>query len=383
MIRNNTKENLNYWKCIAEKYVFNYMKENLDPQEYYDPVMDTFISQIMNIKNIMYDVLSQYYSTMNNGIYGGYFRDKIMYDISKSSLCMKIRLFLKLMNTKKHDIDIYSKTGYIIKKKEYDNIIDSMNELFSKNNLPLFNKDTSFFENTNTYILRYNFVCMSFKIENGGILEDVVFGIDISSWEIYRELNDISINRIYESMMVRGTCIKGKECRTNTLDIERQIKDNIIDMSDDMYYQLKVMELASKKYFYENVFGITNIVNNVTSAIHGNIHADEYCTEYTLKMYMRFYKMRNYGFNIISDDVLSIPTKHLYTNHHNCDEEEYCNCGTNDVKVCVYLNYSTCDCETRVCGECGEIYLYHIKKACRLITISQSKMLCDIAIICL
>lgn len=386
-----TKNKLNHWKYIAEKYVHNYMANDLNPVDYYNPIMDKYIDKIMSIKKIMFDILSNYYCGEDDGIYGGYFRDNIMYTISKRSLSMKIRLFLKLMNTEKHDIDIYKRANCVMKRYEYDDIVDSMNKLFMQNNLPLFKKDEMFWNHTNSpndpQGSLYNYICLTFKIDDDEILNGIVFGIDFSLWDIYRKNDDITINKIYKNMLGISCYFKKAEQRFTISEIEKQIEKNITFMHEDMYYQLKVLELATKKFFYKNVHGTENIVDKIVCPANGKIHADEYNIGLTLKMYMRFHKMNNYGFNIVTNYNLSLPTKYLEYSCHGCGKENMSNYGTYlanmNTKTCVYLNYSSSDYETRVCGKCGEIYAYNIKKACTLLTISQNKMLCDIAVICL
>lgn len=379
-------DTLKHWKNIAKKFVFNYMKTNLDPKDYYDDIMSEYIDNIMQMKIIMYDVLSPYYCGLYCGIYGGYFRDKIMYELSESSIEMKIRLFWKLINTEKHDIDIYIKARCIIKRCTYDNIVDKMNKLFSEKGLPQFEKDELFWSKTNsphdTHDSAYNYICLKFKIESDHLLYGTVFGIDFSSWDVYNGLDDISINRMNNS----GYCTKGDNKYMDHDTIVDQIKNNNIDICNDMYYQLKVTELNINKYVCHHIYGIDNSINEVNDIKNGYIAAKQYNNNYTQKVLCRYHKMINYGFNIISKNHLHVPTKYLDLHDHGCDKDFLINVNEKidlgKISKYVYLNYSNPNSELCVCGRCGQIYMKPIKKACNMLDIAEDHIICDIFILC-
>lgn len=373
----------------AKEYVHNLF--NLNENKYYMDIMGEYNAYIMNIRKIIVDRVFEfkyYYSSYSYCLFGGYPRDKLMFDMSNSnnsySKSMKIRLFWKLINTKIHDIDVGCHSQKIMDENEFDYLLLNINEDLEKNNYPkLISLNDKLWEDANTpqkCINRiYNAVKFIFATESKDpFLSNIKFGIDFAYYYLVGTNNDFDINclklnynnseKIY--LNDRNYYIKSKilddqyKIKNNTnvipYDIKLQILHNKINFCDEFKNNLKRFCNEIRTYLNETYYKNKSIIrknNIVLLEFPSDLDLLGGC--FILNLIRRYYKMIKYGFKF-NEHNLNIPLKCTFINKEHLTK---CyNCSINNYGEYYHaVGYTSQMINVYICEKCGQMYILEKK----------------------
>lgn len=409
-----------FYSTIDKAYKFiKYNKYNFDDNDQiYIDTMYLYNSQIMEIRSIMVSNMTNgghYYSMFMKSIFGGYCRDKLMYEMSTSkntyAKLMCVRLFWKFINTGKHDIDIECNSRKVIEKDDFDELISNINIQLEQKGYPkLISTNDKLWEKTNSpqgcnYSM-YNYICFIFKIDSpGNILHGIKFGIDFAEQSLVGCHNDFEIN-----------CLKINH-HNNKLSNYYSLKPQSKVLFNDIKLQLIHNKIKMFPHIKRSIKRIQDLVMNRCIQVWGPeiifTNYDNIYIPFHLKGMARYFKLKKYGFNIVEDCVLKLddetktvmddkiiipvirvlkntqnfnilkPIQNDYLTHNlQCIaiQDKINNCANCQKKICGkyywYPQFSNSFENSYVCCRCGDVKIFKKK----LLNISTD-VLTDISII--
>ena len=288
--------------------------------------------KIMNTRNKIAQILIKSCDKYDGFfIFGGYLRDKILYDQSEDNDNLKIRLYNKLNKVERHDIDFYfDPTLKIFKNDTWTN--SSYETLYLPDD---FTDEIYEICDRGTYTTcvssAYNSLKISFRIDG------IYYGIDVVRNDDFIQ-NDFNVNAIcFEKSGMSSTF---KNCSQKLEDIKLDI-------------------INGKTIMNEFLIKLIRDSNDFVLAEKNECSDKKYSRMDHIKiMLRRTEKISNYGYMISNYESINIP-KLVNTN-------PYCKCqisNSNHTSLNIYYpHYSNMNEITYMCHSCGAIHVHKTKR---------------------
>lgn len=323
------KKSNDYMKCGLNLPQEKLQKYNIIEMNHYNKkIMDT----LNEICDVLVDVL---WYVPNFCVFGGYPRDLEMYRQSEYDDNIKIRLFYKLVNSKKHDLDFHFNTN--LSGREFENLESA---LMKKKNYVSIYKEFDFFTTK-----LYKSSKMIF------MMDGEKYGIDFVNSPDFVQ-NDFNINAMYynnkKELRVFRNCTQSLE------EIKTDIKNGHTLMNEHIVNILSGLDN----------FVLSELKNNDTKIKYQGM-ASLYVTLRRLK------KILKYGFEIKNYSKHMLPLK--------CDNNEHCKCEKSNKVLNIYFPYfSNLNEQVYMCYRCGIVY----SRKYKCTSLSENSKFFDVIILC-